>query len=305
MAVAYSGGADSTALLWVSARLASELGLRVLALHVHHGLLPEADAWVEHARGVVAELAARGLPVTLHCAHLSGRPEPGDSIEAWARKERYRALDRMARAAGADLILLGQHAQDQAETVLLQALRGAGPAGLAAMPRLRQAEGLLWARPWLAQPRRRILAALQASGIAAVQDPSNQDLRFARSRLRRAVWPHLSEQFPQAAQVLGEVARHAAQARALSAEVAALDLPGCLDAGGGLRHAAWVALPPARRRNVLAAWLAPQLPDGVPVSLLDRLGREWQGLGRRWPAPGGWLLSRRGLLRFEASLPAK
>jgi len=305
VAVAYSGGGDSTALLWVTARVAGELGLRVLALHVHHGLQPEADEWVRHAQAVVASLAAQGLPVSLQVTRLQGQPAGGDSVEAWARKARYLALAQMARAAGAELILLGQHAEDQAETVLLQALRGAGPAGLAAMPGLHLREGLHWARPWLRQPRRRILTALQASGLDAVQDPSNQNPRFARSRLRQQVWPAFSANFPHATQVLGEVARHAAQARALAEEVAELDLPACLEAAGGLRHAQWQALPPARRRNVLAAWLAPQLPAGVPVSLLDRLSQEWQGLGRRWPAPGGWLISRRGVLRFEPSLAAK
>lgn len=305
MAVAYSGGGDSTALLWVTARVAQALGVRVIALHVHHGLLPEADGWVGLAQAVVDALAAQGLPVSFQMIRLQGQPAAGDSVEAWARKARYRALSQMARSAGADLILLGQHAEDQAETVLLQALRGAGPAGLAAMPGLQLREGLHWARPWLRQPRRRIQAALEASGLDAVQDPSNQDPRFARSRLRQKVWPSFAAHFPQATEVLGEVARHAAHARALAEEVAALDLPACLGVEGGLRHAPWAALPPARRRNVLAAWLAPQLPAGVPVSLLDRLGLEWRGLGRRWPAPEGWLVSRRGTLRYEPSLGAK
>lgn len=303
--VAYSGGTDSTALLWVTARVAQSLGLRVLALHVHHGLLPDADAWEAHARATVASLAESGLPVALEVARLSGRPEAGDSVEAWARRGRYQALTRMALASGVDLILLGQHAQDQAETVLLQALRGAGPAGLAAMPRLQVRGGVAWARPWVGQPKSRVQAVLLESGLPAVRDPSNHDPRYARSRLRQWVWPELERQFPQTTAVLGEVARHAAQARALADEVAAQDLPLCTSADGGLRYSPWAALPSARRRNALTAWLVPQLPDGVPVSLVDRLMAQWQGLGRRWPAPGGWLRSQRGVLRLEPSLAAK
>lgn len=305
MGVAYSGGTDSTALLWVTARVAQAQGLRVLAFHVHHGLLEQADAWVVHAQAVVSQMAAAGLPVELRVAHLQGRPDPGDSVEAWARRGRYQALTEMALAAGVELVLLAQHAQDQAETVLLQALRGAGPAGLAAMPRLQVRGGVAWARPWLGQPKSRVQAVLLESGLPAVQDPSNHDPRYARSRLRQWVWPELERQFPQTTAVLGEVARHAAQARTLADEVAAQDLPLCTSAEGGLRYSSWAALPPARRRNALTAWLAPQLPDGVPVSLVDRLMAQWQGQGRRWPAPGGWLRSQRGVLLLEPSPAAK
>lgn len=304
VAVAFSGGLDSTALLLATARQAVALHLRVLALHVHHGLQPEADAWVAHAKAVTQQLREQGLPVELHVQHLQGHPLPGDSVEAWARRGRYAALAALAKAQGADLILLGQHAEDQAETVLLQALRGGGPAGLAAMPARWHSDGMHWVRPWLNQPRHALRALVDAAGLSVVQDPSNHDPRFARSRLRQQVMPALTAHFPQAVTVLGEVARHAAHAKALAEEVAELDLPACTQAGH-LRHADWAALPPARRRNALQAWLALQLPEGVPVSLLDRLMTEWQGLGRRWPAPGGWLRSVKGALSFELSPPTK
>lgn len=296
MAVAFSGGPDSTALLIATARQGLALGARVFALHVNHGLQPEADAWEAQARET-----ALALGVDFRSRRLKGKPRRGDSVEAWARQGRYAALVEMAREAGAGLVLLAQHADDQAETVLLQALRGAGPAGLAAMPRQWQADGLHWARPWLGQPRERLTALLD--GQPTVQDPSNADPRFARSRLRQRLMPALREAFPQAVTVLGEVARHAAQARALADEIAALDLPACLDAQGRLRHEAWALLSPARRRNVLQAWLAPQLPAGVPVSLLDRLCAEWSEKGARWPTPAGPLLAQRK--RLQLSPPAK
>ncbi len=300
VAVAFSGGADSTALLIATARQAVPLGVRVVALHVHHGLMAEADAWAQQAEAVCARL---GVP--LRVQRLSGRPARGDSVEAWARRGRYPALAAMAEAEGASLVLLAQHADDQAETVLIQALRGAGPAGLAAMPMQWQEHGLSWARPWLQRRRAELVALVEAAGLPVVQDPSNHDPRFARGRLRSQVLPLLEPAFPQAVVVLGEVARHAAQARQLADEAAALDLPGCSDAQGRLLHKPWAALPPARRRNALQAWLAAQLPAGVPVSLLDRLGTQWQGLGREWPAPGGRLRSLRGALRYEASPSTK
>jgi tRNA(Ile)-lysidine synthase len=296
VAVAFSGGPDSTALLIATARQGRALGVRVFALHVNHGLQAQADAWEAQAHAL-----AESLKVEFHSRKLRGQPKRGDSVEAWARAGRYAALVEMAHEAGVSLVLLAQHADDQAETVLLQALRGAGPAGLAAMPRAWQADGLHWARPWLAQPRERLLALLD--GQPTVQDPSNADPRFARSRLRTQLMPALREAFPQTVAVLGEVARHAAQAKALADEIAALDLPPCLDEAGRLGFDAWSRLSPVRRRNVLQAWLAPQLPAGVPVSLLDRLCAEWTEKGRRWPTPAGPLVAQRRWLQL--SPPAK
>ncbi len=305
VAVAYSGGLDSTALLWLTARQGVLLGASVVALHVHHGLMPEANAWVAHAQATVAQLESEGVPVRLLVRHLDGAPAVGDSVEAWARRGRYAALAAMAREAGASLVLLAHHAEDQAETVLLQALRGAGPAGLAAMPMRWEADGLSWARPWLHRPRAQLRAAAQASGLAWVDDASNADPRFARSRLRQQVMPVLQAAFPQAVHVLGDVARQAAQARALADEVAADDLARCTTGDGGLAHRDWQALPPARRANALQAWLAHQLAAGVPVALVDRVLLEWVGQGGRWPAPDGWLLSRKGVMRLQPSLEAK
>jgi tRNA(Ile)-lysidine synthase len=300
VAVAFSGGVDSTALLIATAHQAKLLGLRVVALHVHHGLMAEADTWAAQA-GTVCER----LGVELRVQRLKGRPAQGDSVEAWARQGRYAALAAMAKLEGATLILLAQHADDQAETVLLQALRGAGPAGLAAMPAQWQDQGLSWARPWLLRRRAELVALVEAAGLPVVLDPSNTDPRYARSRLRSEVLPLLEPAFPQAVAVLGEVARHAAQARELADEVAAIDLPACHNAQGELGFDAWRELSPARRRNVLQAWLARQLPAGVPVSLLDRLMTEWRRLGREWPAPGGRVRSVKAWLRYEASPPAK
>lgn len=298
--VAFSGGADSTALLWATWRQAREAGLRVVALHVHHGLMAEADEWLAHAQAVCLR-----LEVPLYSRRLHGAPAPGDSVEAWARRQRYEALTELARGAGAELVLLAQHAEDQAESVLLQALRGGGPAGLAAMPSRWQSGGLSWARPWLTRPRAALRAVLEASELPWVEDPSNEDPRFARSRLRRQVMPVLQSAFPQAVTVLGEVARHAAQARLLADEVAAEELPRCQDAQGRLLYRAWSTLPPARRHNVLRAWLSNVLSQGVPVALLDRLAKEWHGQGARWQAPGGWICARKGGLSAELSSTTK
>lgn len=261
--------------------------------------MPQADAWQAQVLAVCAQL---GVP--LQVTRLRGAPARGDSPEAWARRHRYPALARMAREAGASLVLLGQHAHDQAETVLLQALRGAAAAGLAAMPSRFVIEGVTFARPWLHRRQTALQAALQASGLPHVHDPSNDDPRLARARLRTAVWPALEAAFPSACTTLADVARHAAQARALADEVAIADLPGCCDALGQLLHRAWRAQTPARQRNVLQAWLAQQLAD-VPVALVDRLLSEWTGQGGEWPTRGARVRAAKGRLRVERSPPTK
>ncbi len=293
VAVATSGGRDSTALLHCTLRMAQPLGIRVLALHVHHGLMPDADAWHEQVRR-----QARRWGVAFEGRRLAGAPQAGDSVEAWARRERYAALAQMARAAGAGLVLLAHHQRDQAETWLLQALRGGGPAGLSAMPRVAQRDGLVWARPWLDQPRAAIDDYMRRHRLRAVDDPSNSDPRFARSRLRQQVWPALLAAFSDAETSLALSSRRAQEAAALAAEAAASDLPGCV-AGDALLVGAWQALPPARRANVLRRWLAQVVPGPVTESLVQRLLAELPvRRSARFQAEGGELRLYRGRLVF-------
>jgi len=285
VAVACSGGRDSIALLHATRHAAQALGTSVVALHVHHGLMAEADRWAAEVRAACERWAVR-----FDCERLEGSPAAGQSVEAWARRERYRALARMAREAGASIVLLGHHLQDQAETVLLQALRGAGPAGLAAMPRVVERDGLTWARPWLARRGEEIDAYLAPLSLAPVIDPSNADARFARSRLRTQVMPALRAAFPQADAALSAVARRAGEARAVLDEVAAEDLQR-IGAGDTLPLAAWRTLSDARRANALRAWLARALEGPVPQSLVDRVLAESHGEAtRRWPLGGGRVL---------------
>lgn len=297
VAVAFSGGLDSTALLHATARAAD--GARVVALHVHHGLQPQADAWADHCERIATEFGA-----AFRCARLSGSPPPGDSVEAWARAGRHRALHDMALAAGADLLLLAQHRRDQAETFLLQALRGGGSAGLASMPRSQWRDGVCWARPWLDRPRELIEAYARQHGLRWIEDPSNMDPRFARNRLRQTLWPALALSFPSAEAGLAQSARWSQQAAELAAEVAAADLAEVATAAR-LDLAALAALSPARRSNALRAWLAPR--TAAPASLVTRLLTQWRpGATLSWPAPGGALHAYRdGLFWCEttAELP--
>lgn len=311
VAVACSGGRDSTALLHATLRAAKPLGIEVVALHVHHGLLTQADAWQAHLAAQCARWARAGWPLRLVCTRLDGRPAAGDSIEAWARRERYQALGNMARAAGCDAVLLAHHQRDQAETFLLQALRGAGVAGLAAMPASASRDGITWLRPWLRCPRTAIDAYVRRHRLRHIEDDSNADPRFARNRLRLAVWPALSEAFPQAEGVLADAAAWAAQAHGALDELAQIDLQAvAAESAGepvrGLALAAWRRLSDARRTNALRAWLMQVAGRSAPATLVQRLSAELAGPpsdcrgGRSWPFGDGWLREHRGMLLWAA-----
>ncbi|MBT9491138.1 MAG: tRNA lysidine(34) synthetase TilS [Paucibacter sp.] len=304
IAVAYSGGRDSTALLHACARQALSLDLSVIALHVHHGLSAHADDWLRHCELQCQAWAAAGLPLRFQASRLQGQPATGQSIEAWARDGRHAALGDMARQAGADLLLLAHHQRDQAETLLLQGLRGAGVAGLAGMPALQWRDGLCWARPWLDQPREAIEAYVRAHALAHIEDDSNGDVRFARNRLRLAVWPALVQAFPQAEASLAQAATWAQQSLALQQEVAADDLLGLVD-DAGLVIEALLALSPARASNALRAWLTTQLGRPAPATLVQRLLREAPTAhAGAWPCADGELRLYRGRLQWLAAQAA-
>ena len=300
IAVAVSGGRDSTALLHATCRAARGTGLQVLALHVHHGLMREADDWVAHLQAQCRRWHRGGLPVQLMWRRLSAAPARAESVEAWARRERYRALGEMAREAGATIVLLAHHRQDQAETFLLQALRLGSPRGLAAMPQHVRREGLSWWRPWLNHDAEAIAAYVRRWRLRHVQDNSNADPRFARSRLRAQVWPALREAFPQVDERFAAAAARAQETAECLQELADVDAAACVDAEGGLGRTAWLRLSPARRLNLLRHWLARVLGQGPPETLVRRLMAEWplaRG-GARWPAPAGSLLHRADRLRM-------
>ena len=299
IAVAYSGGRDSTALLHATIQQAAASGVWVVALHVHHGLSANADAWLAHAAAQCRRWARRGLPVEFAAQRVTDRPAKGESVEAWARQARYRALRALAQAERTSVVLLAHHQRDQAETLLLQALRGAGTAGLSGMPRSVQRDGITWQRPWLDRPRAEIDAYVRRHRLKFIDDDSNADPRFARNRLRLQVWPALSGAFEHAETALATSAAWAQQAGAVLDEIAALDLAQ-VSGDGHLQVSAWLALSIARRSNALRAWLRQRHGAGAPASLIARLLDELPlRRNARWPFADGELRVYRDRLGFE------
>lgn len=256
--VALSGGVDSVVLLHALARLsATQQCWKLSAHHVHHGLSPNADDWAAHCGSI-----CDALNVPLDCTRVTVDRNAGIGIEAAAREARYRALDALA----ADVIVLAHHARDQAETVLLQLMRGAGPNGLAAMPRLSQR----YARPLLDAPRSAVQAYALAHQLKWIEDESNVDTRFSRNRLRLNVWPPLVAAFPSAEVTLARAATLQAEAAVLLRDLAMIDLQ-AISEGGVPRVSRLMALSVERQANALRHWTATQ---SVPVPSFETL-REW------------------------------
>jgi tRNA(Ile)-lysidine synthase len=246
--VALSGGADSCALLAAAAQLRDErAGLPLRAVHIDHGLQSAAAAF----RTTCAAVCER-LRVPLRVIAVEVALSAGSSLEAAARDARYAAL--AAQLAPGEVLLTAHHARDQAETLLLQALRGAGPKGLAAMPLCREF-GLGWhVRPCLELPRAQLLKFGAALAGQHHEDPMNADLRFDRAYLRQALWPAIEKRWPGAQAALARSARHAAEAQELLDDTAALDLTHLRD-GEALAVPGLRALPPLRRFNAVRLWL--------------------------------------------------
>lgn len=248
LAVAFSGGPDSTALLLACAE---KWPGQVLALHVHHGLQAAADDFEQHCQAFCAT-----LDVPLIVKKVDARHAPGQSPEAAARQARYQAFEAAALEEYSHQAIQGiaiaQHADDQVETLLLALSRGAGLPGLSAMPANWVRAGVHYHRPLLQVRSSDIRAWLGSRAVGYIEDPSNANEQFTRNRIRAQLMPALEATFPQFRDTFARSAAHAAQAQAVLLEVALQDL-------------ALIGAPPvivqiqrlsrARQANVLRYWL--------------------------------------------------
>ncbi|MCA8033586.1 tRNA lysidine(34) synthetase TilS [Burkholderia arboris] len=270
IAIAYSGGLDSTVLLDAAVRVAG--ASRCVALHVHHGLSANADAWVAHAEGQAARLG-----VAFESMRVDVPRDSGLGIEATARERRYAALDAMGERHGVAALWLAQHADDQAETVLLQLLRGAGIAGLAAMaPRYRpDGVSIERVRPLLRLLRAQLERYAEQHALAWIDDESNGDTRYARNALRVDVLPALAVHFPGFRDALGRAAQHAAAAQRLLDDLAELDFAvAARDDGQALSRDALIGFDDTRGANLLRFWMRRLGLPGASAARLANMMRQ-------------------------------
>jgi tRNA(Ile)-lysidine synthase len=264
-AVALSGGADSTAMLWACAKRWPE---RVHAIHIHHGLQDAADGFEVHCVQLCAQLHVPLVVVRVNAAHAAG-----ESPEDAARQARYTALrDTLQTHWGGQIkdVVLAQHADDQAETLLLALSRGAGLPGLACMPAVAERQGVTYRRPWLHVPGQQLRDALQAVGQPWVEDPTNTDTRYTRNRIRAHLLPAIEQAFPSFRQTFVRSAAHAAQAQTLLQELAEQDLAAV---GQPPQIKALQALSEARQANVLRHWLVLESSPASTAQLQALLGQ--------------------------------
>jgi len=320
--IAFSGGLDSTVLLHLLASLSKNHSLPTLrAIHVHHGLQAVADTWPAHCRSVCDAL---GVP--LQVIHVE--VQSGASVERAAREARYGAF--LAAIHGNEVLLTAQHRDDQAETLLFRLLRGAGVRGLAAMPRQRPlGQGHLF-RPLLDVSRAELETYAAQQGLSWIEDPSNDDHRYARNYLRQQVLPIVVGHWPKASATLSRSAAHMVEAQGLLDDLAVIDLAHAATTGPfdwlglpSLELAPLQVLSPARQRNALSHWLASRttLPDSDHWSGWDSLrdaaseahpiwrlaaGELHRAGGRAWWLSDHWLRSVSGPVAWaDPSVPLR
>ena len=248
LAVGFSGGMDSTALLQALSQIPAtrERGLR--AIHIDHGLNPDSARWSEHCSAVAASM---DIPIVIERATVSLQ---GEGLEAAARDARYDRFRHLMRDG--EIIALAHHADDQAETILLKLLRGAGPEGLGGMRAMRAlASGFIW-RPLLDVPRKSLAEYAQREQLTWIDDPANTDTRLRRNFLRHEIIPRLAERWPDTSVAL---AHSAAWARAAADHIDGESHVELEKIRGGksntLHWRAWLNLSDALRDATLRHWL--------------------------------------------------
>ncbi len=300
--VGLSGGLDSTVLLHRLAHDATQRARGLRAIHVHHGLHADADAWAEQCTRLCASL---GVP--LEVAQVDVARDGGEGLEAAARHARNAAFESALRQD--EILVLAHHQDDQAETFLLRALRASGVDGLAAMrPWRRYGRGWLW-RPLLAMPRATLHAYAQAHALTWIEDPSNDDTAHDRNFLRHRVLPLLQSRWPQADAAFARAASLQSEAAALLSDEdhAALASVRTIDRQC-LQVDALLALDGPRLARVLRLWLSTLGLPRLPAEGMARIERDLLGDARGAAPAFAWrdaVVRRwRDLLWAGTSLPA-
>jgi tRNA(Ile)-lysidine synthase len=288
-----SGGVDSVVLLHALRGVSDSLGFLLRAVHVNHGLSANASRWADFCRELCASM---NVPVAIEDVDVAGHREQGR--EGAARAARYAALSRQPGR----LLALAHHRDDQAETLLLQLLRGSGAHGLAAMPASAWLGDKRVLRPLLAVSRREIVEYARREGLAWVEDESNEDVALDRNFVRHRLMPAMEERFPGASQRIARSASHLAESAALLEVLGMADVEAA-GVDGGLSRSRVQALGPARAKNALRT-LCRRSGVAVPhAAALEEFLRQLQSMSRE-SAPrldlGDWsLLAYRDRIGLE------
>jgi tRNA(Ile)-lysidine synthase len=273
LAVAFSGGLDSTVLLHATIKAHGKKNVH--ALHVHHGIQKEADQWQAHCKAVAKKLGC-------HFDTRNVKLNKQSNIESQARNLRYEALTQMCQAHNIQDLLLAHHLDDQAETVLIQLMRGAGLPGLSAMPQVKSKELIhLW-RPFLNMRRKDLEIYAKEHQLTWIEDPSNQDESYRRNAIRKSILPTLEKFQEGAIENLSRSAKHLGEAQELLNQLADIDL-GLIEGKEGLSKTNLIRLyktSQARATNALRRWLS---KNGLAYPSEERLTAWWSELQQTRP----------------------
>jgi tRNA(Ile)-lysidine synthase len=268
LAVAFSGGLDSTVLLHATIKAHGKKNVH--AFHVHHGIQKEADQWQAHCKAVAKKLGC-------HFDTRNVKLNKQSNIESQARNLRYEALTQMCEAHKIQDLLLAHHLDDQAETVLIQLMRGAGLPGLSAMPQVKSNELIhLW-RPFLNMRRKDLEIYAKEHQLTWIEDPSNQDESYRRNAVRKSILPSLDKFQKGAIENLARSARHLGEAQGLLNQLADIDL-GLIETKEGLSKTNLIRLyktSQARATNALRRWLS---KNSLAYPSEERLTAWWSEL---------------------------
>lgn len=265
--VAYSGGLDSHVLLHaVSVKREDLEAKEVIAVHVNHGLSENASEWSAHCAAQCEQLG-----ITFVCVDVNATPDAGESPEAAAREARYLALADLVKEG--DCLLTAHHQDDQAETLLIQLLRGAGPRGLAAMPLISDFKPGWHARPLLGIERKELETYAKENSLSWVDDESNFDTGYDRNYLRHEIMPIIKKRFPAAASTLSRASSLCAEASVLLANTAREDFQSAVIGGNRFSANALYELGEIRVRNVLHQWFR---DNNYPIPTSAHMKRLWE-----------------------------
>jgi tRNA(Ile)-lysidine synthase len=271
--VAFSGGLDSTVLLHATIKAHGKKNVH--AFHVHHGIQKEADQWQAHCKAVAKQFGC-------HFDTQNVKLNKPSNIESQARNLRYEALTQMCQAHKIQDLLLAHHLDDQAETVLIQLMRGAGLPGLSAMPQVKSKELIhLW-RPFLNMRRKDLEIYAKEHQLTWIEDPSNQDESYRRNAIRKTILPTLEKFQEGAIENLSRSAKHLGEAQELLNQLADIDL-GLMEVKEGLSKTNLIRLfktSQARATNALRRWL---FKNGLAYPSEERLTAWWSELQQTRP----------------------
>jgi len=248
--VAYSGGIDSTVLLYALSQLKNKLQAEeITAVHVNHGINRDADLWVDHCRKYCTE-----INMDIEVLNIDARHVKGESPEAKARELRYQALKSLM--SDDDILLTAHHQNDQAETLLLQLLRGSGAKGLSCMPLIRSYGNGSLVRPLLTFGREQLVTYAKQEKLAWIEDKSNENTDYDRNYIRKEILPIIEKRWPSAVKTIARSADHQAGITEILDDVANDDFKKISSSDMHLMEIEKINLLPVHRRKyVLYFWL--------------------------------------------------